>query len=406
MSQVQSQIQQLLQAHPHWPAVEKIYHTLLAHGYKAFLAGGCVRDALLNIPANDLDVATDATPDQIEQIFAKTVNVGKSFGVMRVLVDGADIEVATFRTDGDYKDGRRPEQVHFSSPQEDAQRRDFTVNALFYDLSSQKVLDYVQGEADLHRKILRTVGDPEQRFKEDHLRLLRAARFVAQLDFVLEKNSFQALQKMASLVKTVSGERLRDEMGKLLKSKSVPLGLQVMETSGLLSILFPFRLQDNSWPASYGASEIWQYLALFYRKASQNDVRESFSFLRLSVKEQKALEKAWELWQAPEKFLQLNLGKQLQKLTEEGTLWALEVLLKEQSPSAPEIKKILEEWNQRGHQLPRPFLSGDDLKGRLQGKNIGHCLAEAFELQLEKKINTRDEALQWLTTYLKRDSHG
>lgn len=400
------QVQKLLESHPHWSAVEAIYHRLQAHGYKAFLAGGCVRDALLGITANDLDVATDATPDQIEGLFEKTVNVGKVFGVMRVLVDGADIEVATFRTDGTYKDGRRPEGVHFSSPEEDAKRRDFTVNALFYDLATKKVLDFVQGEADLRKAILRTVGEADRRFQEDHLRLLRAARFVAQLDFVLEVETFEAIKLMAPLVKTVSGERLRDEMGKLLKAKAVSKGLEVMIATGLMPLLFAFRLRDNEWPGSYGAKEVWQTLALFFRNAKHEELESSIQLLKLSTKEQRGIEKAWTLWQKPEDFFALNLGKKLQKLPEEGSHWALQVLMLEGSIWALQVKDLFKEWLLWQNQLPRPLLTGEDLKGKLVGKAIGTCLAAAYEQQLERTLQTREDALVWLQEYLESDSHG
>lgn len=397
-----SQVQEILESHPHWSAVITIYHKLRAHGYKAFLAGGCVRDALLGLCANDLDFVTDAVPDEIESLFEKTVNVGKAFGVIRVLIEGADIEVATFRTDGDYKDGRHPEGVHFSSPQEDAQRRDFTVNALFYDLSSQQVLDYVHGEEDLNKKILRTVGNPEKRFQEDHLRLLRAARFVAQLDFELDSISYEALKNMASMVKTVSGERLRDEMFKLLKAKAVNRGLQVMEDSGLMSCLFPFRLRCKPWQGSFGATELWQLLSLFLRECTKTELEAAIQMLKLSVKEQRAIEKAWSIWQTPEDFFKMNLGKKLQKLSEEGCFWALNVFFQEKSTWESQVHLLFVEWDLWQRRLPRPFLNGDDLKGKLVGKDIGNCLAEAFEMQLERNLINRDQALEWLQKYLQK----
>lgn len=397
-----SQVQEILRSHPHWPAVVSIYHKLQGRGYRAFLAGGCVRDALLGISANDLDLVTDAIPDEIEALFERTVNVGKVFGVIRVLIDDADIEVATFRTDGDYIDGRHPEDVHFSSPQEDAQRRDFTVNALFYDLNAEKVLDFVRGEEDLKSKLLRTVGTPEKRFQEDHLRLLRAARFVAQLDFQLEQNTFNAVKNMADLVTTVSGERLRDEMFKLLKSKSVNRGLQVMEESGLMKCLFPFRLKNNVWLGSVGAKEQWQYLSLFLRETSKSDLESAIQMLRLSAKEQRAIEKAWIVWQKPQDFLKLSIGKKLQKLTEEGCFWALHVLTEEKSSFQQTIGLLFKEWDLWHHKLPRPFLTGDDVKGKLSGKEIGVCLGEAFEMQLERKIANREQALEWLQEFLQK----
>lgn len=396
------QVQNILQSHVHWPAVQAIYHRLHDHGYKAFLAGGCVRDALLGLIANDLDMVTDAKPDEIEALFEKTVSVGKSFGVIRVLWGEADIEVATFRTDGNYVDGRHPEGVRFSSPEEDAQRRDFTVNALFYDLGANEVLDYVSGQQDLDQRIIRTVGDADKRFQEDHLRLLRAARFVAQLDFELEQTTFEALKKMAALVKTVSGERLRDEMYKLLKAKAVAKGLEVMNISGLMQYLFPFRLKNNIWSGSYHAQFPWQYFALFFREAPAEDFKSAVEMLKLSVKEQRAIEKSWVIFKQPAEFFTLSLGKKLKTLSDEGVRWALNVFSQENKDWEQEAKQLLEQFAAWNHVLPRPFLTGDDLAGKLVGKDIGNCLSEAYEMQLEQKMTNRQQAEEWLLNYLEK----
>lgn len=398
-----NQVQALLQSHPQWPAVETIYHRLQAHGYKAFLAGGCVRDALLGREANDLDVATDASPDEVEKIFEKTVNVGKSFGVMRVLLQGADLEVATFRNDGNYKDGRRPENVSFSTPEEDAQRRDFTVNALFYDLKSHQVWDFVHGQEDLRAGVLRTVGEPQRRFEEDHLRLLRAARFAAQLNFVIEPKSFAALKQMAPAVASVSGERIRDEMIKLLKNKTAMLGLDVMAQSGLMAVLFPFRLRDNHWSPSELAQESWHYLALFLRKADSAELQKSLELLKLSTRERRSMEEAWMVWQNPMSLLELSLGKKLQRMAREGVVFALQVL-RQEGYDGEQIAELFQAWQQWQEVLPRPLLTGDDVQGRLVGKAIGLCLEKAYELQLERVLITREEALLWLKNYLERES--
>lgn len=401
-----SKVHLLLESHPEWSAVAEIYHTLTKHGYKAFLAGGCVRDALLGVVAHDLDVATDASPDQVEALFKKTVNVGKSFGVIRVLLGDADIEVATFRTDLSYKDGRRPEGVLYSSPEEDARRRDFTVNALFYDLKNHQILDFVGGVDDLNNRILKTVGNPESRFQEDHLRLLRGARFVSQLDFSMEANSFQAMQRMAPLVKTVSGERIRDEMGKLLKGPAAARGLQVMIDTGLMGVLFPFRLRAPSWDKSLGATELWHYFSLFLRGALQAELAESLEALRLSSRERKAIEKAWSLWQKAEDFFALSLGKKLRMLSVEGVQWALQVLWQEKNLWHRDIEELFQAWQSWGEQLPKAFLNGDDLKGKMSGKKIGIVLDLSFEMQLEKKLESREKALMWLSDYLKRENNG
>lgn len=402
-----SHVQFLLESHPHWPAVLEIYHRLVGHGYKAFLAGGCVRDALMGLRAHDLDLATDATPDQVESLFEKTVNVGKSFGVIRVLVEGGDIEVATFRMDGNYKDGRHPEGVAFSSPEEDAQRRDFTVNALFYDLQHQEVIDFVQGQEDLGKRLLRTVGDPRKRFAEDHLRLLRAARFVAQLDFSLEKQTLEAMIEMAPLVRSVSGERLREEMTKMLKAQAVARGLEVMVQSGLMLTLFPFRLRDNLWPfAKASTMDSWQNWALFFRKASAEELQSVLALLRFSNKEQRDIERAWKIWSDPAAFLSMNLGKQLQKMAEPGVYFALAVIRDSREANATSLPGLFQAWEAWGERLPAPLLNGEDVKGKLQGARIGTCLSLAYEAQLERELQDRTEALTWLKKYLERDENG
>jgi tRNA nucleotidyltransferase (CCA-adding enzyme) len=391
-----SKVENLLQQHPEWPAVESIYHKLRENGYKAFLAGGCVRDALLGVFANDLDIATDATPDQIEALFPKTVNVGKSFGVMRVLEKDEDIEVATFRTDGSYADGRRPDSVMFSSPEEDAKRRDFTINSLFFDLENKTVLDFVDGQPDLENKIIRTVGDPEQRFTEDHLRLLRAVRFVAQLDFIIEEETFKCITKMSSLVKSVSGERLRDEWIKLLKSKHAAKGIKAAADTGLMRHLFPFHSNDLHWEEKEHSQD-WHLLALFLRTANQSALQSSLDMLKLSTKERRHIEDAWATWHDPQGVLGLRWGEQLQRLARPGVLYAFRIF--ETEKNELKLANILLAWQALDEKLPPPLLTGEDVHG-LKGPDIGRCLQEAYNLQLEEQIPDREKALEWLAKYL------
>jgi tRNA nucleotidyltransferase (CCA-adding enzyme) len=369
---------------------------LRENGYKAFLAGGCVRDALLGVFANDLDIATDATPDQIEALFPKTVNVGKSFGVMRVLEKDEDIEVATFRTDGSYADGRRPDSVMFSSPEEDAKRRDFTINSLFFDLENKTVLDFVDGQPDLENKIIRTVGDPEQRFTEDHLRLLRAVRFVAQLDFIIEEETFKCITKMSSLVKSVSGERLRDEWIKLLKSKHAAKGIKAAADTGLMRHLFPFHSNDLHWEEKEHSQD-WHLLALFLRTANQSALQSSLDMLKLSTKERRHIEDAWATWHDPQGVLGLRWGEQLQRLARPGVLYAFRIF--ETEKNELKLANILLAWQALDEKLPPPLLTGEDVHG-LKGPDIGRCLQEAYNLQLEEQIPDREKALEWLAKYL------
>ena len=184
-------------------------------GFAAFWVGGCVRDFLLGREPQDFDIATDAKPEQVEQLFRKTIPVGKKFGVIIVVENEIQFQVATFRAEADYQDGRRPEKVEFANAEADAVRRDFTVNGLFYDPLTEKIHDWVGGENDLRAKIIRTIGKPEERFGEDHLRLLRAVRFAAQLNFEIEPATFAAIQALAPKIKIISAERVRDELMKL-----------------------------------------------------------------------------------------------------------------------------------------------------------------------------------------------
>jgi len=217
----------------------EIVRQLQVAGFSAFWVGGCVRDFLLGREPQDFDIATDAKPEQVEKLFARTVPVGKKFGVIVVVENEHNFQVATFRAESDYEDGRRPEKIHFSDAKADALRRDFTVNGLFYDPISKKTHDWVGGEKDLRAKIIRTIGKPEERFAEDHLRLLRAIRFAAQLNFEIEPETFAAVKAFAPKIKIISAERIRDELLKLFRPPHAARGLDLLRESGLLEYILP-----------------------------------------------------------------------------------------------------------------------------------------------------------------------
>ena len=209
-------------------------------GHTAYFAGGCVRDHLLGIEAKDYDIATSARPDEVQRLFPRVTDLtGKSFGVLRVLVGEETFEVATFRQDGRYVDGRHPEEVRFATAEEDAQRRDFTVNGLFFDPVADKLIDHVGGEADLRAQVIRAIGNPVDRFTEDHLRLLRAIRFAVRFKFKIERKTWDAIRANASLIRTVSAERIRDELNKIFTSAKPELGLDLLDQSGLLAEVLP-----------------------------------------------------------------------------------------------------------------------------------------------------------------------
>jgi poly(A) polymerase len=222
------------------PKARDIVAQLQRAGYTAYLAGGCVRDHLLGLEAKDYDVATSAKPEEVQRLFPRVTNLtGKSFGVLRVLVGEESFEVATFRQDGLYKDGRHPESVRFATAEEDAQRRDFTINGLFFDPVADRLIDYVGGEADLHAKVLRAIGNPADRFAEDQLRLLRAIRFATRLNFKIEPKTWEAIRAAAASIRTISAERIRDELNKIFTARKPERGLDLLDQSGLLAEVLP-----------------------------------------------------------------------------------------------------------------------------------------------------------------------
>ncbi|MBN1270460.1 MAG: CCA tRNA nucleotidyltransferase [Kiritimatiellae bacterium] len=228
-------------APPGEAAARHVLRTLRQAGHTAYYAGGCVRDKLLDRTPKDYDIATSATPDAIEQLFPRTVPTGRAFGVMNVIADGgASIEVATFRRDAESGDGRRPDGVQFSTPEEDARRRDFTINGLFFDPETGNVLDYVGGRDDLRARLVRAIGSPRQRFAEDHLRMLRAVRFASTLEFALDPETAAAVREGAGRIERVSAERIQQELTRLLvESPRAGQGLRMLHELGLLQVILP-----------------------------------------------------------------------------------------------------------------------------------------------------------------------
>jgi len=221
-------------------AIETI-RTLRVHGYSAFLVGGCVRDRLLGIDPKDFDIATSALPDEITRLFPAAQMVGAHFGVsLLVEAPGVQVEIATFRTEGAYSDGRRPDAVAFvADPALDARRRDFTINGLFEDPLSRQILDFVGGRPDLDARLIRAIGDARLRFEEDHLRMLRAVRFAARLGFSIDPQTLTAIRHQAENITRISAERIRDELARILMEGNARYGLELLDQTGLLAVLLP-----------------------------------------------------------------------------------------------------------------------------------------------------------------------
>lgn len=222
-------------------------------GYQAVFAGGCVRDNLLGRFPQDYDIATDAKPDVIESLFEKTLAVGKSFGVIVVLIDEDEIEVATFRADGESSDGRHPDTVTFCGMEEDAKRRDLTINGIFFDPVATKTYDFVQGKADLENKVIRLIGNPEDRIKEDKLRMLRVIRFTARFDFKVDPATLEAVTKHASEITSVSAERILDELLKILRARNFRTSIDLLFETNLIEYILPEvkAMKGCEQPADY-----------------------------------------------------------------------------------------------------------------------------------------------------------
>lgn len=243
-------------------AARRIVERLRGRGYQALYAGGCVRDRLLGQTPGDYDVATDATADEVQGLFPRTVPVGAQFGVVLVLIDGAPVEVAQFRADAEYLDGRHPVAVRPADPREDARRRDFTINGMFIDPETGDVLDYVGGQADLRAGIVRAIGEPRERFAEDHLRMLRAVRFAARLGFAIDPATMRAIRDNAEAVRTVALERVGDEIVRILTEGGARRGFELLDETGLLDIVLPeiaaMRGVEQS-PDYHPEGDVWEH---------------------------------------------------------------------------------------------------------------------------------------------------
>jgi len=243
---------------------------LRAAGHQAYLVGGCVRDLLLGHQPKDFDVATDARPDRVAELFERSEQVGAHFGVVLVREYTSQVEVATFRSDASYSDGRRPDQVHFETdPRQDVLRRDFTINALLLDPETNQVLDFVGGQQDLQRRVIRAIGDPEMRFQEDHLRLIRAVRFAARLGFEIDPATMAALQRLHGLIAKVAAERVRDELARILTEGGARRGFELLDETGLLGDILPevAAMRGVAQPPEFHPEgDVWTHTLLLLEK--------------------------------------------------------------------------------------------------------------------------------------------
>lgn len=241
----------------------RIIKRLKEAGYEGYLVGGCVRDLLLGAEPEDFDIVTSARPQEVQALFPKTVPIGLSFGIIVVIEQGHPFEVATYRRERGYEDGRRPSVVSFGSAEEDVRRRDFTVNGLLLDPATGEVRDFIGGTGDLEKRLIRTIGNPEERFAEDHLRMLRAVRFAANLDFDLDPDTCAAIRRRAPSISRISAERVRDELARLLTRRRARRGMELLAYSGLLREILPEAeaLQGVTQPSRYHPEgDVWEHV--------------------------------------------------------------------------------------------------------------------------------------------------
>jgi poly(A) polymerase len=380
----------------------QIVRTLQHEGHTAYWAGGCVRDALLKKEPKDFDIATSARPEQIEGLFKKTHAIGKNFGVITVMENGHHFEIATFRSDSASSDGRRPDAILFSHPAEDALRRDFTVNGLFYDPVNEEFHDFVGGRNDLQNKLIRFIGDPHQRILEDHLRILRAIRFKATLGFSYHADTLAALKHHAHLADKVSWERVRDELNKMITSSAAAVAIQDLKETGVLAHIVPEIDGEFScnWPSDASLALRWAALFLHNEQSPEPVLRR----LRFARRDMESVLWLWQHRNRLPEIAALSLGRLRNFCFSTQFLDLLSLF--EMNQKSPEEAILLKELRQH-HQdclahfkeKPQPFLTGQDLIQKFgihPGPKLGALLEEAYELQLSHRLNSKEEAMEWV----------
>ena len=407
-----------LQDHPHWEKAYEIFNKLVNRGHCVYWAGGCVRDALLGREAKDLDLATDANPDEVLRLFPHGLEVGRKFGVIIVPLRGMGrVEITRFRDDGKYLDGRHPQDVTYSEPKEDALRRDFTINALFFD--GHRVIDFVGGREDLKKGIIRCVGDPEKRFSEDYLRMLRAIRFSVELDFSIESQTLDVISQLGQKIQHISAERILVELKKMMRSPNNYEGLNLIKKTRLGHYIFGEvgNLLEGSGDCEFekikfilaqcsekNFSLLLACLLLFYSDYSEN--------VKASFDGRKYLDR-FKLSNLMKKEVSSYISAIHSLTKNEDWLRAFQILDRQTGPSFVEFAHLFLRVNNKsdeillqhranyqrccveGGRLPQPLITGDDLlELGWRGALIGEALEFIYREQIDKQILSREELLR------------
>lgn len=396
-----------------------IVRDLRAAGHEALFAGGSVRDLLLGQAPKDYDVATDAPPERIRKLFRPTRLVGQAFGVVLVRKMDRWVEVATFRSDGTYSDGRRPDSVTFADARQDAQRRDFTINGMFLDPIELRVIDYVAGQADLAARVVRCIGDPAARFSEDYLRLLRAVRIASRLGFAIEPGTLVAMRANAPAVAKVAPERVREELEKMLAGPGRAAALAILLDTGLLRamldivaprwselIVVDARGEAGAWVRRLPESAPFEApFACLLRGLGNTDVHDICRRLTCSNEQRELVAWLVQYHRDLEPLENVSLAAFKRLMSNPAFAWLCEIAVA-RSGNADGLRRAIvarEEAIDPAQVQPEPLATGDDLiaRGMPAGPMYSRVLDELYRRQLEEELTTRDQALAALDALLR-----
>ncbi len=408
----------------------EVVHRLRDAGYQALFAGGCVRDMLLGLEPHDFDVATDARPEEVQRLFRRTLAVGASFGVIEVLGPRGDdgkpirVQVSTFRAEGPYSDGRHPDSVVFTTAEGDASRRDFTINGLFYDPIAAQVIDYVGGRRDLEERVLRAIGNPQERFTEDKLRMLRAIRFAARFELTIEAETFAAIREMAPQISVVSAERIAEELRRMLTDAHRARAMTLMWDAGLAHHILPELAALHDLPDASAGGTLWDHLmrvldllrdpsfplafgALLHHLQS-NEADAICRRLRLSNDERHRITWLVQNHEYLRDAASLRVSKLKTILSHSGIRDLLELhradaeAVGRSTEHVAFCERMLEQWSE-AELNPPPLITGNDLirMGLKPGPRFRALLEKVREAQLEGELKTHAEATQLVRRLLK-----
>lgn len=394
----------ILTSHPQWTTVVYICQKLSESGYKTVIAGGAVRDALRGVGPKDIDIATSASPEMVLSLFNESKYVGEHFGV--VLVDG-NIEVASFREEGEYKDGRHPQFVKLSTIEEDAKRRDFTINAMYYDPLKDQLIDLVNGKTDLNKGLIKTVGEPKKRFQEDHLRILRAYRFQAKTGFYFEDQTLKAIHGSFKSIQKISKERIQQEFYHLLGEKYYFTALSSMSESGVLNYVLPLKFQLNSFSFYFALNnncrEETRLAVLLYKDNSCDEValllrnlKFSNQFIKTTLQQIRALNTFFTPNNSTEdqlKVLSGELGEEIESILLIYSNWY-------ESKIFESVILRFSQLADSNRVLPKAIIDGKFLieHGFSPSPEFEELIGEGYKLQLQGVIRDKKDAKLWLSS--------